>query len=834
MKKFILLQFVIINCIFSLRLNAQLAGDNDSTFNPGDFGFGIGDGPNSHVYSIAEQPNGKLIVSGSFFLYNGITVNNIVRLQSDGTPDTTFMTGSGLDAGLQSIIFQTDGKMIIAGGFTTYNGFIKNHIARLNPDGTLDQTFDGGLGTNNPINCAVLQNDGKTIIGGEFTTYNGIPTNRITRIHTDGKIDNSFNTGSGADQPVETITIQTDEKIIVGGSFTSFNGTAINRICRLNSDGSPDNTFKPGTGADDAVYASILQQNGKIIIAGDFTTYNGSAVNRICRLNTDGSLDTTFKAGIGVNSSIKNMFVQPDGKILISGGFTTYNGISRNGVARLHADGSLDTSFNPGGGASDAVYVAVTQNDGRMIIGGKFESYDGTPRMFLARLLSNGAIDPSFNRGGGANSGVLTTVVQPDGKILIGGFFRSFNGTTTNHLARLNNNGTLDPTFKSGLSIPYSVSKILLQPDEKILISGDFTTYNGIPSLYIARLYPDGTPDTTFKAQTSEIHGIYAMALQNDGKIIVGGNWNPAEKHLARLNADGSLDSAFHTGTGANWVIQTITLQKDGKIIIGGYFSKYNEQPVNYIARLNSDGTLDPTFDTGMGTDNYVQTTLLQDDGKIIIGGAFHLYDGIPRTGIARLHTDGKPDLSFNPDIITSVYVTVRAITMQGDGKIIAGGGFTFENGSIRNNIVRLNEDGTVDTTFEKGSGTDFYIQSMAQQKDGKIIIGGDFTFYNHIGRNRIARIWGSNITGTDDIDQEESLFSIYPNPASSALTILFYKSLHNARLKLISLTGQTLQEKTNLNGDRYSFDISSHATGFYILEIEEAGHISRCKLVKE
>lgn len=796
-------------------------------------GFGFGDGVNSEVSAIAQQSDGKILIGGMFILYNSITQNQIARLNTDGTLDTTFHTGTGLDGRLNVFLFQKDGKIIIAGAFSSYNGIQRNGIARLNTDGTLDTSFDPGAGTNDYISTAALQNDGKIIIGGAFTSYKGAVANRIARILSNGNIDSTFHTGSGAVAAVQTMAIQNDGKIIIGGYFDSVNGLGASHITRLNMNGTIDSTFHPGSAANDSIESVSLQNDGKIIIGGHFTIYNGSPSNHIARLHTDGTPDTTFHSGSAADNFLMHTSIQNDGKIIISGNFTMYNGVSRNSIARLNADGSLDGSFNPGTGCNNAAYLTFTQIDGKILIGGRFDTYDGNPKKCFVRTLSNGKIDPVFNPGTGANDGILATAVQSDGKIIIGGYFRSFNGTTANHLARLHSDGTLDTSFKSGADD--AVSEIIIQPDGKIIIAGDFTHYNNMARPYIARLHADGTLDTTFKKQTSNINGIYGITLQADGKILVGGNWDPAGKHLTRLNSDGSLDPAFHTGTGPDKVVNTISVQTDGKILIGGYFTAYNGTAINYMARLNADGTLDTTFNTGTGTNNYVQTIALQKDGRIIIGGAFHSYDGIARTGIARLKTDGNLDLSFNPDIITSVYVTIRAIAIQSDGKIIAGGGFTFENMTAeQNNITCLNTDGTVDTTFKTGPGTNFYVHTTTLQNDGKIIIAGDFTSYNSSGRNRIARLWSSTITGTDENKIKGSLLTTYPNPASSELTVLFHKPIQHAHMKLIHINGQVIQEKTDLNGDHFSFDISRLANGFYILEVDENGTISRSKLVKE
>ena len=242
-------------------------------------------------------------------------------------------------------------------------------------DGSNDLSFNGdkinlGDGPSSIVSTTAHQTDGKILIGGGFTSYNGKAINRIARLNADGSFDTTFNPGEGANSPVNSINLQPDGKIIIGGNFTFFNGTAINRIARLNSDGSLDSSFNPGTGASNAVQTTTLQSDGKILIGGFFASYNGVARNRVARLNADGSLDYSFNPGTGANSTVSNVVLQPDGKIIIGGSFLTYNGTGRNFIARLNTDGSLDSSFIPGLGANSSVMAVSHQPDGKIIIGG--------------------------------------------------------------------------------------------------------------------------------------------------------------------------------------------------------------------------------------------------------------------------------------------------------------------------------------------------------------------------------------------------------------------------------------------------------------------------------
>lgn len=387
MKKAFLLLFAII-CLNSI-ISAQQPGAIDPSFNPTDIGFGNGDGANDEIYVTSIQSDGKIIISGDFTVYNGTTMNHIARLNTDGSLDETFNPGTGPNSNIQSISFQSDGKIVIGGWFTMYNGTRRNRIARLNSDGSLDATFNPGtsliLGANNDINTTFIQTDGKIVIGGNFTSYSGTAINRIARLNVDGSLDASFNTGTGANGSVGNTSIQSDGKIIVSGGFTTYNGTERNNIARLNTDGSLDETFYPGTGANFIGKISI-QSDGKIVVSGGFTSFNGIERNRIARLNTDGSLDDTFNPGTGASDVVRTTSIQSDGKIVIGGNFTSYNGTTKNRIARLNVDGSLDNTFNTGEGTDKNIKTVSIQSDGKIIIGGEFTSYSETGRNRIARI----------------------------------------------------------------------------------------------------------------------------------------------------------------------------------------------------------------------------------------------------------------------------------------------------------------------------------------------------------------------------------------------------------------------------------------------------------------
>ncbi len=347
---------------------------------------------------------------------------------------------------------------------------------------------------------------------------------------------------------------------------------------------------------DSSVHAIALQADGKIVIGGAFTQVNGQGRNRIARLNADGTLDVSFNPGSGTDYGVESIALQTDGKIVIGGSFSQVNGVSRNYIARLSSDGSLDTSFNPGSGANDDVRSVAVQPDGKIVIGGWFVLVDGTTRNLVARLNTDGSLDTTFDPGSGANSNVNQVAVQSNGKIIVAGYFSSFGGASRNGIARVNSDGTLDTTFDPGSGMNYAVRTVGIQSDDKIVVGGNFTVVNGAAHDYVARLNSDGTLDSTFTPGTN--NQVACLLLQTNGKIVIGGGFTQVNgvgrDSIARLNSDGTLDTSFDSGSGPNFPgVEHMVIQSDGKLIIAGPFTFVSGVLRNYIARLSSIGSLD-------------------------------------------------------------------------------------------------------------------------------------------------------------------------------------------------------------------------------------------------
>lgn len=389
MKLFVILSFLILNSLYSGVLT-----DSDKP----------------------QFPTTNLIKNSGF--ENSDVSWTSSTIESDGTEDTTFYTnlGTGFNSTIRTSTIQSDGKILVGGDFITFNGNIRKNLVRLNSNGTEDTAFytNLGIGFDNIIYLTEIQSDGKILIGGEFTGLNGNTRNYLVRLNSDGTEDTVFytNLGTSFDATMRAIAIQSDGKILVGGQFTDLNGNTRNYLVRLNSDGTEDIAFYAnlGTGFNDTVYNISVQSDGKILVGGYFLTLNGNTRNKLVRLNSNGTEDTAFytNLGAGFNGTTLSLSVQNNNRILVGGSFSTFKGNSRKYIVRLNSDGTEDTNFYntlvTGAGLGSYVYIINVQSNQKILIGGSFISLNALTRNRLIRLNYNKIFNISSNMAEGLYS----------------------------------------------------------------------------------------------------------------------------------------------------------------------------------------------------------------------------------------------------------------------------------------------------------------------------------------------------------------------------------------------------------------------------------------------
>ncbi len=854
------------NRVHIARLNAT--GTLDSEFYPRVEG---------NVAAIAVQGDGAILVGGAFNSVWGRGLvetarTNVARFNGDGALDDNF--APTLNASVDAIAALPDGRVVLGGHFTraiprgATTSILRNHLARLNGDGSFDASFELDSG-GRPL-ASVTQADGKIVIAGTFTSVGGATHNYVARLNADGSVDNSY--APDFNGRVYALAYETaSNKVIVGGAFTTIGGEPRNHLARLNANGTIDSEFNPSI--DGQVGTLALQSDGKILVGGSFTTVQAAgtltAVTRanLLRLNANGTLDTAFDPE--PNSSVSAIFVQSDGKIVIGGAFTTVqpggaptttttNGVTtttistatitpRNNLARLNPDGSLDTTFNPT--PNGQVSAIAAQSDGKLILGGVFTALnptgapsvtttnaDGTKttttvssRSRLARINTDGQVDPTYNPN--PNGNVLALALQADGKLIIGGSFTTVqpNGaadwTLRKYAARLNTDGTVDPTFNLDLNElgGNRIDSVRVQPDGRVFLGGNFSSLQPIGSARIARrnfvrlaANANGAVDTTFDASTGGSTGaiVNALAVQPDGKVIAVGNFAdlggakstniaryraegtpdpdfsnslttdgainavvvrpngapvPAQlRGFAWLNANGTLRPGFAATTRLSGEIAAVAVDSSGRLLLGGSFSNLDNTTGGNLVRLNANGTIDPTFNPA--PNGRVAGIVIQSDGRILAVGAFTTVGGVTRNRIARIDASGALDTTYDPNASGPI----SAIVLESGGTAIVGGAFTSFTPNAatvavtRNYLARIKADGTLD---DYNPTMSLNVFALALQSDGKVIAGGAFTAVQPNGgltpftRNFIARL---NTDGT--LDQN---FNPNANSAVYALVTL-------------------------------------------------------------
>jgi uncharacterized delta-60 repeat protein len=664
------------SCVNIARLNAD--GTLDTTFAAR---------ADNWIYKVVPQPDGKVLVGGFFENINGAARASLARLNADGTLDTSFTASSTLTGftSTSDLVLQPDGKIII----------IKESardILRLNNDGTLDASFNvgsgprfqGGAGT---IAALALQPDGKIIVTGTFDTFNTTPRNFVVRLNADGSVDSGFNqANNAATVPGNALLTLADGKILFAGE--SF-------LRKLNTDGTIDPLFNPTFTAPQLRTNLLQQPDGKLIVSsyrtgGDQQDVNFDSV--VARYNLEGTTDAGFTTLNAADSLIAAIALQPDNQIFVGGTLFIVGGQQRFGNFSLNPNGNLNAAFAPIVKDSATISDIALEPNGKIIIGGSFFEVNGIQRNNLARLNANGTVDTAFNPNVESLfadsppyfSAVRRVVRLADGKIVFGGRFYRVGGAVKRQIVRLNNDGSVDIGFNlpaNTVISAFQAQPLVVQTDGKIITNGG-TLSGGLSTWRVIRLNTDGSLDTSF---TNGARGLAVeLAVAPTGSIYAGGFFLSSPNEVVRVKNDGSLDTTFNgpaSGGGLNLV--SMALQTDGKILIGRAVG-------NPLVRLNQNGSLDASFTPSLLGDLYPQAwrILPQTDGKIIVGGDFTQANGIRREGLVKLNADGTTDESFQPNGLLRNGFPL-AFAVKTNGNIVFGGTFEKPNG-VRQSIGQL------------------------------------------------------------------------------------------------------------------------------------------------
>jgi uncharacterized delta-60 repeat protein len=627
----------------AVRFNAD--GSRDGSFDASALPVRPGDvSQNDAPKALALQPNGQVLVAGAFINSDG-SDRYLIRLNPDGSLDTAFNprieSGSAAATVSQASVL-SGGRILIGGPFNQVNGVPRNQIARLNADGSLDQTF-------NPATASVsfvMQSTGKVVVN-RWT--------QLVRLNADGSLDNTFTTVTAPpNTAIGRLIVEPGDKVI----WTAFQSQGIiidfppTTFRRLDKDGNNDATFQPFS--SNGGFPVFLQADGRLIIV----TYNYGAP--LYRLNSDGSPDSSFHPNVFGYSFAQ----QADGRLVTAGNLSS----PPYGIQRLFLDGARDDSFALELGLTyirpSSIDQACLLPNGKVIITGHFNYIDRIPRRMIAVLNSNGTLDGNFDAeaflqaNSVQNSDYFTLTVQPDRKVLVAFYF---------DVVRLNPDGRADNSFHytSIGGLEGEVGQLGLQPNGKILLSrGDG----------LLRLNSDGSVDSAFHPEQPGA----LVRVQPDAKILVRGT-----NDLLRLNAEGSRDMGFNADEVRGFVPPALcALEPNGNLLVSHFVGSI--YPPAFV-RLNPNGAIDPAFHPAFPS----ATLAAADLTGIYVFGDLAPSGEPAQLGVGRLFSDGSRDPNFAATFNSSA--EIKSLLIQPDGQLLVAGSFDHVNGVAHAGIVRLN-----------------------------------------------------------------------------------------------------------------------------------------------
>ncbi len=694
-------------------------------------GFGV-------INQVEAAPDGKWYILGAFTSILGEARAGLARLNADGTLDRSF-TAPAFDGAIQRVTPQPDGRLLVGGSFRHVGGVASGGIVRLNSDGTRDAAFavgDGFLsGPSGPLIYGLkVMNNGAIVVAGAFNLYQGVDTSGLIRLSATGARDQKF-IAPRMTTP-QAIALASDGRVYVGGAslIGDPERTGNPGVFRLLADGSLDRAFDAGSGAAQGGVRNIfLQKDGRLLVAGPFSSFNGSGFSGLVRLNDNGSVDKSF-AVLSTNNDVAAMAQLPDGDLLLGGSLV---GRFAGQAVRLKLDGTVSNSFTaPTFNRVDQLAVLAS---GRIVAAGSYLfAGGGVAGGSGIALLETDGRRTSFNPNLRYSGAITAVRLQRGGKIIVAGQFNYWNGVPTGGpIIRLNHDLSLDMSFRVGVSGLTEAWSVTVQPEGKLIVVGS----NSILPPKCWRLNIDGTSDTTF--QVAQLAGVIGRPVVLSDKRIMLSDSVRQPGGVVVLASDGSASTSFGSGVSAD--ISAFSALPNGQILIGGGFKTWSGQNKPSLVRLNSDGTVDPAFTVDatfvrlpLGFDSKQNTG--QSSGGIILAtmapNELQPANSVPT--VIRLLPSGIKDPSFAARL-PELY-TWGGHMIQPDNRILVWGRSAQTAVPI---TTRLMANGATDPAFEIVDDERFNTPAAPMWSQALIMDSGDIVAatedglllrYNRIG----------------------------------------------------------------------------------------------------
>ncbi|MEM9299390.1 MAG: T9SS type A sorting domain-containing protein [Bacteroidota bacterium] len=668
-----------------------------------------------------QDPNNLLYINGDFKFVNGQPFDGThLKFTENLMPDLSFAYKGSIEG------FQRSGKIISINTISTDP--ILNQISRFNPDGTEDESFNKVV-INGPFEWIHIENNDHILVTGRFSEANGELHRTILRLDEDGNIENELDLGIGLTFAsfFNQVATQSDGKIIVMGAGTYQEQNAP-KLFRVNIDGSVDDTFTTGNPQD--IKKIRVLEDDKIIVAGNFSEYNGVPLQNIVRLMPDGSIDDSF-IGPSFKPDVYTdicSFDIDEQNIVIGGEIVLDNDLAAS-VIRLNQDGSLDNSFQPliTDTNSSVRNIHIT-DDRRLVIGGIFSEVDENPSNGLAFVNSDGSINEELNLELEFIPGVLDAIALDNGKVLINKSSSTrINDTEAPSLVVLDQNGNIDDSF-IGLTPESGVIRYIEKFGDGLLIGGTFDSVDGINNNGIVLLKGDGTVNNEFSSPFA--FGSYVDDIDiHNNQIYVSGDLYDFEGNrtqFAKLNTNGERDNSFNgsivdsdIGFGAG--LELLFMADDKKLVAGFFIQDFENYSEDYLYLLNPDWSINKVIDLPIG--NIPASLFLLDNGNAIVNNVVSV-NGIEQDGIAILDKNGMLVEEFNFSGFENEEI-IMAIPQEGN-KLTA----LTRAGNEKNMLRSVNEDGSIELSVELPTTvSDFF----NYEKDRFLVTG---SFYQLGGGN--------------------------------------------------------------------------------------------------
>ncbi|PKB16622.1 T9SS type A sorting domain-containing protein [Flavobacterium sp. 5] len=777
------------------------------------------------VAVIKELPDGKILLGGDIGFYKDKTVKNLIRLNADYSLDETFVFNGDLKFKIKDVKFQSNGniivlttsgnsgyadyfmlyqldsnggiikevstifnatsiavqgddKILVTGGEIGYYSFTSCYLHRYNSDFSLDETFNNDLAFNASTNTVVVSNDG-IFVSGLFSSVDGISKNSIVKLKFDGTIDDTFDVGIGAKGRTFSMTLQNNDKLVIGGNFKPSTDLVSNaNMIRLNTDGSIDNSFS-------CEYYSY--ENSTVIIK-DTYIYISAGINNgveftfyIIRLNSDGSLDASFSPGkLNETSYDFTMGIVGD-KILYNNSENTGN---KYGVSVCDLSGSLLESSELKASRFGSFQIG-DYLDGKLVVSGDFIKVNDVETFGIALMDESGTVDKSFVLPKYLGE-IRQFQIVDDNTIFV---------STINKLLKLNSKGEVlkDFDFKTDTQL-INMYQFKVLNDGKILASDSGT---------FCKLNADGTVELTFNFNPIENFWTTAVKFElQDDKIICGVMYTTFNSDhlykLLRFNLDGSIDETFNiNGSGPDYSIEKIKVLDTGEIIVAGGFKIFNGiSDANQVVKLSKDGEMDLPFNENQKASPIGYST---DHGyvKLEQGGAV-LY-------------------------ITEVDGKVTALNL--DGTFVNN--FEMPAGIDQvTDIIALDEETALVTSKSKA-------KSVGDLDNYIFAIGTPSNSQSFIVKINVGKPSGSLSVGPT-LEQLSSSIQLYPVPVSSQMNLSFSNLISPTKISIYSMNGAELYSAKIQSADRTEVDMSKFSSGTYIVKLYTTSGETIKKVVKK